>query len=415
MREELERRPPARFGRELPRRDFLRLSAIAGGALTVAACGGSIVSTSPPPTPPEFRVGVILPTSGMYANLGDSVRKGMQLFFDGISRHGGGRRIVVFDEDEAAGNMSIPLAGARKLVEQHHVDMIAGIIASPNELAIHNYVDQNRVPTLIANASANALSRSRKSGFIYRTSFSNWQHGQRMGTYLAARGISSLGLVYSDYATGSEIAAAVKEAYGGRIVAEVRPPFPNASGDFKAFITQINGARPEAIYVFLSGADAVAFLRQAKTGLDRSIRVMGSGFLVEQDILHTIGDAAPAGAVTGLHWALTLDNKENRDFTASFSKRFRRTADVFAMQGYDTARVIVEALNQVKGKTDDPVAFMTAISQVSFKSPRGDFKFDANSNNVINPLYVRELVKDPKVGYTNRVISSLPSIADPGR
>jgi branched-chain amino acid transport system substrate-binding protein len=147
----------------------------------------------------------------------------------------------------------------------------------------------------------------------------------------------------------------------------------------------------------------------------KNIRVMGSGFLVEQDVLRAIGDAAPAGAVPGLHWALTLDNKENRDFTASFRRRFRRTADVFAMQGYDTARVIVEALNQVKGKTDDPVAFMTAISRVSFKSPRGDFKFDANSRNVINPLYVRELVNVPKVGYTNRVISSLPGIADPGR
>ena len=60
-------------------------------------------------------------------------------------------------------------------------------------------------------------------------------------------------------------------------------------------------------------------------------------------------------------------------------------------------------------------AFMRAISRISFKSPRGDFKFDANSNNVINPLYVRELVNDPKLGYANKVLRSLPSLADPGR
>ena len=414
MRDDPDHHLTTAFERELSRRGFLWLSATMAGAFTMAACGGP-ASSSPPRAGTDFKVGVILPSSGMYAELGDSLRKGMRLYFDGVANHGGGRRILILDEDEAAGNMSIPLARARKLVEQDRVDMIAGIVASQNALAIHNYVDINRVPTLIAGASTNALSRSLKSAFVYRTSFSNWQHSQPMGKYMADRGISRLGLVYPDDQTGAETAGALKETYSGTVVAEVRTPFPNASADFTAFIGQINGARPEAIYVFLTGGDAAAFLRQAKTKLDKNVKVMGSGFLVEQNVLRAAGGGAPVGAVTGLHWALTLDNRENRDFTSRFSSRFHRTADVFAMQGYDTARVIVEALNAVNGKTDDVASFMRAISRVSFKSPRGDFRFDANSNNVINPLYVRELVKDPKVGYANRVVSSLPSIADPGR
>jgi len=413
MSGDLNHRPTTHVERELPRRDFLRLTATIAGAFTMAACG--FRESSSPGARTDFKVGLILPSSGIYARLGDSIRKGMQLYLDGVANHAGGRRILIFDEDEAAGNMSIPLAKARKLVEQERVDMIAGLVASQNALAIHNYVDINRVPTLIASASTNALSRSRKSAFVYRTSFSNWQHSQPMGKYLVDSGIGSLGLVYSDDQTGAETAAALKETYSGKVVAEARTPSPNAGGDFTPFITQINAARPEAIYVFLTGVDAAAFLRQAKTKLERSIKVMGSGFLVEPDVIRAIGGGPPVGAVTGLHWALTLDNRENRDFTTRFSGRFRRTADVFAMQGYDTARVIVEALNAVKGRTDDVAAFMRAISRISFKSPRGDFKFDANSNNVINPLYVRELVNDPKLGYANKVLRSLPSLADPGR
>jgi len=413
MSGDLDHRPTTHFERELPRRDFLRLTATIAGAFTMAACGGGTSTLLGAGT--DFKVGLILPSSGIYARLGDSIRKGMLLYLDEVSNQGGGRRILTLDEDEAAGNMSIPLAKARKLVEQDRVDMIAGLVASQSALAIHNYVDINRVPTLIANASTNALSRSRKSAFVYRTSFSNWQHSQPMGRYLADKGIGRLGLVYSDDQTGAETAAAVKETYSGMVVAEVRTPVPNANGDFTPFISQINSARPEAMYVFFTGADAAAFLRQARTKLDKSIRVVGSGFLVEQDVLRAIGGAAPVGAVTGLHWAQTLDNRGNRDFTTRFSKTFGRTADVYAMQGYDTARVIVEALNAVKGKTDDVATFMRAVSRVSFKSPRGDFKFDANSNNVINPLYVRELVSDPKAGYTNKVVRSLPSVADPGK
>lgn len=415
MSDYLERYLAAGFERELPRRDFLRLGATAAGAVALAACGGGASPGPSTATGPEFKVGGILPTSGTYSELGDSIRKGMQLYLEKVGNQAGGRKIVVSNEDEAAGDPSIPLAKARKLVEQDNVDMLTGIIASPNALAIRNYVDQNKVPTLISNAGANALSRALKSAFIYRTSFSNWQPSQPMGKYLVDHGISKLVLVYSNYGAGIETAGAIKETYTGQVLAEVKPPFPNTSGDFAPFITQINNARPEGIYVFMSGQDAVKFLTQAKTQLDKSIKLFGSGFFVEQDVLGAIGGAAPVGAITGLHWALTLNNKENQDFTSRFKSKFGKTADVFAVQGYDTAHVIVEALNAVKGKTDDKAAFMKAISQVAFKSPRGDFRFDTNSNNVVNTIYVRELVQDTKLGYTNKVLSSMPNVIDPGR
>ena len=88
---------------------------------------------------------------------------------------------------------------------------------------------------------------------------------------------------------------------------------------------------------------------------------------------------------------------------------------MFAVQGYDTARVIVDALDAVKGSTTDRAGFMKAIAKVGFKSPRGDFRFDDNSHNVINTIYVRELVNDPRVGATNKVVSSVPNVVDPGK
>ena len=230
-----------------------------------------------------------------------------------------------------------------------------------------------------------------------------------------ANSVVLLTLVYSNYGAGQETAAAIKETFTGQVLTEVKPPFPNTSGDFAPFITQINSSKPDAIYVFMSGQDAINFLKQARTQLDKGIKLTGSGFFVEQDVLGAIGEAAPIGAVTGLHWALTLDNKENKDFTDAFKKRFGKTADVFAVQGYDTARVIVEALDAVKGQTTDKAAFMRAIAKVTFKSPRGDFKFDDNSHNVVNTVYVRELVNDSKLGATNKVTSSVANVIDPGK
>ncbi len=418
MSDDLEGYLAFRLGDELGRRDFLKLGAGTAGLLALAACGAG--STAPATessaaTGPEFKVGAVLPSSGTYADIGDSITKGMKLYFGKAGNKAGGRRITLLSEDEGAGDTTIPVTKTRKLVEQDNVDLIAGIVASPNAAAIRNYVDQNKVPTLIANAGVNSLSRAAKSPFIFRTSFSNWQPSQPLGKVMNDAGIKNLALVYSNYGAGLETAAAIKETYSGKVVAEVKPPFPNTSGDFSAFITQINNAKPDAIYVFMSGQDAINFLKQAKTQMDKSIKVYGSGFFVEQDVLGAIGDAAPVGAITGLHWALTLDTKENQDFTSAYKKAYNKTADVFAVQGYDTGRVIVDALNAVKGKTDDKAAFMKAIAGVTFKSPRGDFRFDSNSNNPINTIYVRTLVNDPKLGYTNKVTSSVANVTDPGK
>jgi branched-chain amino acid transport system substrate-binding protein len=416
MSRDLERELLAHLGGQLPRRDFLKLGATTAGAFALAACGvSSAQPSSSPAAGPDFKVGGILPASGVYSELGDSIRKGIQLYLEKVGSRAGNRKIVVTYEDEAAGDTTIPLGKARKLVEEDNVELITGLVASPNAVAVRAYVDQNQVPTLISNAGANALSRALKSPWVYRASFSNWQPSQPMGKYLTDNGIRTLTLVYSNYAAGLETAAAIKETYTGQVLAEVKPPFPNASGDFSPFITQINNSKPDAIYVFMSGQDAINFLKQAKTQLASGIKVTGSGFFVEQDVLSAVGDAAPIGALTGLHWALTLQNAENKGFSDAFKKRFGKTADVFAVQGYDTARVIVEALNAVKGKTEDKAAFMRAVAGVSFKSPRGPFRFDANSHNVVNTIYVRELVKDPKLGTTNKVVSSEANVVDPGK
>lgn len=428
MADQLESHLYAKLGDELGRRDFLKLGATTAGMLAMAACGGQPTSTPGPSAAagPDFKIGIVLPYSGVYADLGDSITKGMQLYFDKVGNAAGGRKIVILREDEQSGTEPA-INKTKKLVEQDNVNLITGYVQSPAIAAVVPYLTQQKMPTLVSNAGANAVSRANpdgktdaghlRSAFVYRTSFSNWQPSHPMGKYVAeTMGVKKVTLVYANYSAGIESVGSFKETYTGAIVQEVKTPFPNATGDFSSSIAQIQAQPTEAVYVFLSGTDAQQFLKQASTAkLFTNIKVSGSGFFVEQDVLSAIGDAAPVNAITGLHWALTLDNRENKDFIDAFKKKKNKTADVFAVQGYDTARVIVDALNVVKGKTDSPDQFLKAIAAVKFNSPRGTFKFDPVTNNVINTIYIRKLIKDPTLGYTNQVLQTIPDVADPGK
>ncbi len=419
MAREFEQDSSWKLSDEMERREFLKLGATTAGMLALAACGAGTPSASPTAvTGPDFKLGVVLPKSQVYASLGESIVNGLRLYFDKVGNQAGNRRIKMPTTPEDEGTTAeAALTGTRKVVEQDQVDMVVGFVLSNTAAAARNYLDQTKTPTLIANAGANALSRAAKSPYIFRTSFSNWQPNQPMGKYVADNITKKVTLLYANYAAGTEQTGAFKETFipaGGTIIKEITPPLNNT--DYSSFITQVRDSRPEAIYVFLSGTDAINFLKQAnQVNLFQSIKVTGSGYFVEQDVLQVIGDAAPIGAISGLHWALTLDNPENKAFTADYQKKYNRQADVFAMQGFDTARVIVDALNAVKGSTSNKEGFLKAISDVKFKSPRGDFSFDPNTNNVINPIYIRELVRDPQLGPTNKVRTSFPAVKDPGR
>jgi branched-chain amino acid transport system substrate-binding protein len=421
MADELQRHLDRRFAEQVDRREFLQLGLTVAGAAAFVACGGTTIAGPSGPTGPEFKLGVVLPYSGVYAELGTSITNGMRMYFDSVGNQAGNRKITMITADEQV-QLADAVAATKKVVEQDGVDMVAGYVSSPNAAGNRNYLDGQKIPTLIANAGVNSLSRAAKSPFIYRTSFSNWQPAHPMGTYVAEKlGKKRIQLVYAKYGAGLESVASFKETFtaaGGTIVGpDVATPFPN-NGDQTPFVQAIKVDKIDGIYAFMSGTDAVSFLKKAAElgTLTKLSLVSAAGFFVEQDVLAAITDAAPAGAITGLHWALTLTNKENQDFISKYTKKFNgRQADVFAVQGFDTARVIVEALNATKGKMDNKDAFMKAIANVSFKSPRGDFRFDPNTNNVVQTVYIRKTVKDPKLGWTNQVIDQYPGVADPGR
>ena len=174
----------------LDRREFLQLGLTVAGAAAFVACGGSPTSGPSGPTGPEFKLGVVLPYSGVYAELGNSITNGMRMYFDSVGNQAGNRKITMITADEQV-QLADAVAATKKVVEHDAVDMVAGYVSSPNAAGNRNYLDGQKIPTLIANAGVNSLSRTAKSPFIYRTSFSNWQPAHPVGTYVAEKAATS--------------------------------------------------------------------------------------------------------------------------------------------------------------------------------------------------------------------------------
>lgn len=362
-----------------------------------------------------LKVGLVLPYTGVYAVLGESITQGMELVFTRENWTVAGRKIEMIKEDDEM-KPPVGIRKTEKLIDSDRVDILTGPVHSGILMGMRDKVHGSKTILIVSNAGADAISRERCSRWIFRTSFSNWQPNQPMGGWVAKNVAKDVFITAPNYQAGKDQLDAFKETFvpaGGKIVGEDYPKLGET--DYAPYLTKIRQSGAKAVYAFFSGTDAVNFVKQFdQFGLKATVKLTGAGFLTEPDVLPAQGKAA-LGAITGHFYTPLLDNPTNQRFVKDFREKFSgKMPDGFACQGYDTAEVIVRALKAVNGNTQDKDKLVEAIVKVEFDSPRGRFRFDPKTHNVIQPfIYIRE-VKETPLGLNNVPIDKVADVRDPG-
>ena len=355
-------------------------------ALVVTCCALFAMPSAAGAAEP-IKVGALLPYSGVFASLGVEIADAIDLGFDTFGRQIGDREIVVIRED-TEGKPGVGLSKAKKLILRDGVDFLVGPVSSAVAGALRDFVHASRVPLIVANAGNNHLTGESCSPYVIRVSFSNAQINRDMGSWMVSQGYKRVYLMAADYAAGRQMMEAFRASFtaaGGIVAGEEYAPL--STKDFGPYLSKLKAARPDAAYVFFPGAAAMAFVPQYEGfGLKDTIQLAGAGWLSSAFNIERQG-AAAAGFIGALNYVPSIDSPENAAFQADFRARFDRIGSEFAVQGYDSARLIVEALKRTGGSTE---GITEAMHGVSFVGPRGELRIDPLTNNVIQNIYVFE-------------------------
>src|SRR5690606_25158899 len=285
---------------------------------------------------------------------------------------------------------------ATKMLQSDRVDIMTGIIWSNLAMAVVPNVVNQGVFYLSPNAGPSQLAGKQCHENYFNVAWQNDNLHEAAGAYATKAGYKKVFIMAPNYPAGTDALTGFKRFYKGELADELYTKLGQT--DYAAEIAQIRNSGADAVFFFLPGGMGIAFMKQyAQSGVD--IPVLGPAFSFSQDILGAMGKAA-LGVINTSQWSKDIDNETNKAFVESFKEEYGRLPSLYASQGFDTANLILSALE--KASIQDKDAFRAALAEADFKSTRGDFKFGPN-HHPIQDIYVREVIEEDGV-VTNKIL-----------
>ncbi|HCB53697.1 MAG: ABC transporter substrate-binding protein [Paracoccaceae bacterium] len=337
------------------------------------------------------KVGMITTLSGGGAGLGIDVRDGFML---AIAQSGRSDIEVIIEDDQQKPDVAVQLAD--KMIQSENVDVMTGIIWSNLAMAvIPSTVAQGKF-YLSPNAGPSALAGKGCHKNYFNVAWQNDSLHEAAGAYANSVNYANSFIMAPNYPAGQDALTGYKRMYKGELAGELYTKLGQT--DYASEIAQIRASGADSVFFFLPGGMGISFLKQyADSGID--LPVVGPAFSFDQGILQAVGDAA-LGVVNTSQWNKDINNPTNAAFVATFQAEYGRLPSLYASQGFDTANLLISALEVAN--PDDADAFRAALEAANFDSTRGDFEFGSN-HHPIQDIYARQVVKEGDV-YTNKII-----------
>jgi len=360
-----------------------------------------------------LKIGLILPLTGPFASTGRQIEAACRLY---IARNGdvvAGRKVELIVKDDTGLAPETTKRIAQDLVVQEHVNILAGFGLTPLALAAAPVATEAKVPMIVMAAATSIIPA--RSSFIVRTSFTLPQATAPMAEWALKNNIKRVVTMVTDYGPGLDAEKTFVKRFadgGGTLVESIRTPLQNP--DFAPFLQRAKDDKPDALFVFVPSGQGTAVMKQfAERGLAAAnIKLIGTGDVVDDDILDTIGPPA-LGVITSFHYSAAHPSPENKAYVDAFMKANNGMRPNFmSVGGYDGMHLIYEAEKKTGGSSDGE-KIVEAMKGMSWMSPRGPMSIDAATRDAVQTVYIRKVeMRDGH--YWNIEFDKIDNVKDPG-
>lgn len=362
-----------------------------------------------------IKIGLINTYSGPFASLGDLIDKSIKLY---LKQNEGklppGVKVEIVHRDDTGPVPDVAKRLAQELLLREKVQIITGMIWTPNTAAIAPLVTEAKVPLVLMNAAASALTTM--SPYIVRMSMTLWQSSYPLGQW-SAKKYKRAYVMVTDFAPGHDAEAAFTKGFkdnGGEIVGGVRMPIK--SPDFVAYMQRAKDSKPDVVFAFVpTGSPATAIMKSyGDLGMKQAgIPLVTTGDITTEEELPNMGDL-PLGVISAMHYSVAGDRPANKAFVSAWKAAYgeNSTPSFVAVGAWDAMDAIFAAIRAQNGVIDPDKTMQFLANWKSASSPRGPLMIDPQTRDVIQNEYIRE-VRKVAGKLANVEIETIPNVKDP--
>ena len=351
-------------------------------------------------TVPTIKVGEVDPLTGGVSQFGIGCHRGFLLAFEQINAEGGilGQKVELVTEDDQS-KPGQSATAVRKLITQDKVAAILGDATSSATLEAAPIAQSNKIPMMTPTATNPRITEV--GDFIFRVCFLDEFQGRMLARFarekLKAQKIFTLTDVKQDYSV--DLLKFFKDEFtklGGTIVGE--QSYSTGDTDFRAQLTPIRAAKPDAVYVPGYYQEVALIVKQGRQ-IGLTMPFIGCDGWANQALIE-IGGKAVNGCFFTNHFSPDDQSPIVKGFVEKYQEKYGTLPDTFSALGYDAARLLAGAIQRA-GSTD-PAAVRDALAQTTdFQGVTGQISFDANRNASKPGLIVT--VKDGKFEVAEKI------------
>lgn len=298
-------------------------------------------------TDKEIVIGQFAAISGPAALLGQRMQLGMQAYFNAVNAQGGvnGRTIKLLTRDDGY-EPDKAAAAVKALIREDKVFALAGSVGTPTGLAALPILTEEQVPLVGLFTGAQAL-REPFNRQVFHVRASYFDETERIVQHLTTLGIKKIAVFYQNDAYGKAgLEGMVRALTKRKLKAVATGTVERNSVDVAKSLETILKAEPEAVVQISAYTSSASFIKQARAkgygGQFFNVSFVGSKALADE-----LGDVG-AGVVISqvVPFPYTANSAVVRDYQQRMTETGQKEFDFSSMEGYLTARVLVEGLRR---------------------------------------------------------------------
>lgn len=358
----------------------------------LAGCGGE-KKDSAAANADKYVIGASFELTGNVANYGKSTLSGLKLAVDQVNKEGGvnGKQLVVVESD----NKSEPAESGNsvtKLITQDKVVAVVGPATSGCVFAATPVVTSNKVPLIAPCATAPAITvdNGQVKEFIFRACFIDPFQGRVMAEFadktLGVKNVAILHDASSDYSKGlAEVFEKTLNEKGGKVVA--KEAFLSKDIDFKAALTKIKAANPEAIYIPGYYEEVAKIIKQTRE-IGLNVPLIGCDGWDSPKLVEIAGPEALNNTYFSSAFSVQDQTESVQKFIADYKAMYQKDPDIFCMQGYNAGLVLADALKRAGDGADGTKLAAAIAATKDLPVASGKLTYDKDHNPIISAIII---------------------------